>query len=39
VTGAAVIACAFTWWLLPVARRQTLTRTRERPLPRRSGAA
>ena len=39
VTAAAVIACAFTWWILPAARRQALNRARERPLPRRSGAA
>ena len=39
VTVAAVIACATTWCVLPVARRRALNRTRERPLPRRSGAA
>jgi Family of unknown function (DUF6328) len=39
VTGAAIVACAVTWCVLPVARRVALNRTRERSLPHRSDAA
>ncbi|HEY1516673.1 MAG TPA: DUF6328 family protein [Solirubrobacteraceae bacterium] len=39
VTVAALIACATTWCVLPLARRRALSRTPERPLPHRSGAA